>query len=369
VSWTDNKKRKAGTTTTEVIEMRILKIDEKENFLHLVPEIEDDLWHLERIIEKHDLVSGATDRKIKPRTEGEKPKRIKLFLSLDVDSVQFHRFLGQLRVNGIITDGKPAELLEVGAQHALEIQLGKDVKIKKRALKKYQVERLRKAADATKKGKVLLVVLDDEQASFAELKEFELKEKASVRSHRAGKRFKQEEDLQGKYFKEILDKVAELKPDKAIIAGPGFTKENFQRFLTEKGEKGETQFFFGSTNSVGKTGLQELLKGNTLNKIVQEMQLLKETQLVEALLAELGKDSGLVEYGLKEVEKAVLAGAVKQLLVADKLLIENRDKAEELMQKAEKMGGEVHLINVEHDAGKQLANLGGVAAVLRYKIR
>ena len=56
--------------------MRVLKIDEVENFLHLVPEIEDDLWHLERIIEKHDLVSGLSDRKIKPKEAGEKPIRV-----------------------------------------------------------------------------------------------------------------------------------------------------------------------------------------------------------------------------------------------------------------------------------------------------
>ena len=72
--------------------MRILKIDGKENLLQVVPEIEDDLWHLERIIEKHDIVSGSADRKIKPKEAGEKPIRIKLSVSLDVESVEFHRF-------------------------------------------------------------------------------------------------------------------------------------------------------------------------------------------------------------------------------------------------------------------------------------
>jgi len=102
--------------------MRILKIDERENFLHLMPEIEDDLWHLERIIEKHDLVSGPTDRKIKPRDEGGKAQRIKIFVTLDVELVEFHRFIGQLRVSGIIVEGKPAELLEIGSQQALEMR-------------------------------------------------------------------------------------------------------------------------------------------------------------------------------------------------------------------------------------------------------
>ncbi len=348
--------------------MRILKIDEKENFLHLVPEIEDDLWHLEQVIEKHDLVSGMTDRKIKPRSEGEKTQRIKLFVSLDVDLVEFHRFLGQLRVSGKIVDGKPAELLEMGAQHSLEIGLGRDVKIKKQSLKKYQVDRLKKAAAATKKGKVLLVVLDDERADFALLKEFELESKATVRSSKSGKQFKGE-DNRPEYFQEIVSKIGEIKPEKVVVAGPGFAKEDFQKFLEEKGKPEKTQFFFASTNSVGRTGLQELLKGNVLDRMVEEMQLVKETKLVEQLLAELGKESGLAEYGFKEVKKAVEAGAVKELLVADRFLIEKREEAEKLMQAAEKMGGIVHLINAGHEAGKQLQNLGGIAGLLRFRIQ
>ena len=347
--------------------MRILKIDKKENFLHVVPEIEDDLWHLERIIEKHDLVSGQSDRKIKPKEAGEKPRRVKMFIELDADNVEFHRFLGQLRVSGTITGGKPAELLEMGAQHSLEICLGKDVKIKKQALKKFQIERIKKAAKATKKGKVLLVVLDDEQASFAILREFELEEKASLKSGKSGKQFKGE-DVKGKYFAGMLEKILEIKPEKAIIAGPGFAKDEFKKFLEEKGTPKGMQFFFMATNSVGKTGLQELLKGNALEKIAQEMQLVKETGLVEKILAELGKNSGLVEYGLKEVEKAVQAGAVQMLLVSDKFLLENREEAEKVMQNAEKTGSEVHLVNAEHEAGRTLQNIGGIAAILRYKI-
>jgi len=67
-------------------------------------------------------------------------------------------------------------------------------------------------------------------------------------------------------------------------------------------------------------------------------------------------------------EKAVEAGAVQMLLVADKFLLDKREKTENLMQNAEKMGAEVHLVNAEHEAGRQLQNLGGVAAILRYKI-
>ena len=89
---------------------------------------------------------------------------------------------------------------------------------------------------------------------------------------------------------------------------------------------------------------------------------------LEKILAELGKNSGLVEYGLNEVEKAVQVGAVQMLLVTDKFLLEKREETEKVMQDAEKSGAEVHLVNAEHEAGKQLQSLGGIAAILRYKI-
>lgn len=348
--------------------MRILKIDKKENLLQVVPEIEDDLWHLERIIEKHDIVSGTADRKIKPKEAGEKPIRIKLSVSLKVENLEFHRFIGQLRASGTILEGKPADKIEIGAQQALEIELGKDIKIKKARLKQFQIDRLKKAAEATKQGKTILVVMDDEQANIAVLREFELEEISSIRSHKSGKQFKGEETDTG-YFKEIMAKLEEMKPEKVVIAGPGFTKENLQKHLKEKGKPKGTQFFFASTNSIGKTGLQELLKGDTLEKMTQEMQLVKETKLVEKILEELGKNSSLAEYGLKEVENAVSLGAVKSLVVADQFLLEKRDEAEQVMKQAENSGAEIHLVNAEHEAGKQLVNLGGIAAILRYKIQ
>ncbi len=349
--------------------MRILRIDERKNFLRLVPEISDDLWHLERVIEKGDLVSGSTDRKIKPRAEGEKPHRVKLFVSLETDAVEFHRFSGKLRISGKIVEGKPAELLEKGAQQSLDVELGQPIKVQKRNLLRFQVERLRKASAATLKGRVLLVVLDDEQADFALLREFELQEKGRVGSGKSGKRFgTEDESVKKKYFAAVLEKIREADAERVVVAGPGFTKSDFGRFLEEKGKPGKTQFFFAATNSVGKTGLQELLKGNALDKMMREMQLVRETQMIEAILAELGKNSGLVEYGLQQVRKAVEFGAVQQLLVADETLLHNRAEVEQLMQKAEQMHGEVHLVNSEHEAGKKLVSLGGIAALLRYRI-
>ncbi|MBW3003287.1 mRNA surveillance protein Pelota, partial [Candidatus Woesearchaeota archaeon] len=43
-------------------------------------------------------------------------------------------------------------------------------------------------------------------------------------------------------------------------------------------------------------------------------------------------------------------------------------KLEILLKTVESVNGSVHIISTDHDAGKKLHGLGGIAAILRYKI-
>ena len=345
--------------------MRILLIDGRNKVLKIVPEILDDLWHLERIIEEGDLVSGSTTRKIKGEG-GKETLRVKMFLTIEIEKAEFHKDSGTLRVNGVITEGKPEEYVDLKAHHSLEIELGKTVKIQKKNLAKHHIERLEKAKAATHKAPVLLIAMDDESAHFAFLKEFSLDAKASIRSHKSGKMLDGEEGGK-KYFSEMYEKILEYKAEKVIVAGPGFTKNDFNDFLKEKNFKGRV--YAVQINNVGITGLNELLKSGAIEKITEEMQILKETKLVERIFEELGKNSGLAEYGVAEVKKAIEYGAVEYLLVIDSILFENREELEELMKKTETSGGKVHIVSNEHEAGEKLSSLGGIAAVLRYAVK
>jgi protein pelota len=95
--------------------------------------------------------------------------------------------------------------------------------------------------------------------------------------------------------------------------------------------------------------------------------------LVEELFCEIAKDN-LASYGMKDVRGAADAGAVRKLLVSDALLFKKRDdntfaELDRMMRSVEQAKGEVFLINSEHDGGKQLDGIGGVGAILRYKVR
>ena len=349
--------------------MRIRLLDKKTKTIKLVPEILDDLWHLEQVIEAGDFVSGSSDRKIKGKDEQQKSERIRLFLKIQVETVELHSFSGVLRANGIIVEGKPEELIQLKAHHALEIELGEPITIEKKEWKQHQIDRLKKAVEATKREKVLLCVLDDENASFAFLKEFDLELKGMIRASTGGKHFAEESGSGEKYLDEIIAKMLELKPAKAVVAGPGFTKENLQKRIQNKNQKTSFPVFFESTNSTGITGLNELVKSGALEKIVQETQIAKDSQLMEQFLTELGRETGLAVYGKKEVLEAIQASAVKELLVLDSLLREQSKETGLAMQQAESQKAIVHIFNSNTDPGKKLAGFGGMVGLLKFKLK
>jgi protein pelota len=349
--------------------MKILKINRKENNFSVIPDNLDDLWHLERVIEENDVVSAKTERKIKPKEEGIKTTKENIFMEIKVERLEFHESSGSLRAMGVIIGGSPIELLEINAHHTIDIEAGKELKVQKKILKNYQIERLEKAEKSAGRVKTLLVVLDDEECEFAMLKEFGLEKKGKIASGKHGKRFKEikEKGTENPYFEKIISKVKEVVPEKIIFAGPGFTKSNLEKYLKDKGIKWNAHF--EQINSVGVTGLNELIKSGVIEKIVADTQIVKESMLVEKVFEEIGKEKGFAAIGTDEVKKAIGAGAVKNLLVCDSFLLGNRELAEKMLESVEALAGEVHIVSGKHEAGQKLVGIGGVAALLRFSLK
>ncbi len=75
---------------------------------------------------------------------------------------------------------------------------------------------------------------------------------------------------------------------------------------------------------------------------------------------------GAVAYGRNEVREAIGYGAAEQVLVADTLL---RDaEAQRLIGDAEAMRATIVVLSSAFEPGERLVALGGIAALLRYKM-
>ncbi len=351
--------------------MKQLYFDLKKGAAKLKIENLDDLWYLSQIIDIGDLVKGKTIRKIKIGKEGDRKQRIvkkPVFLKIKIEKIEFSK-TGILRVLGVITEGP--EDIQKGEHHTFNLEPNTVFTLIKERWLKYQLGRLKEACKE-KKVKILIVVMDREEANFALLKKYGYDILSSIKGKVRKKAV--EEKLEGKFYSGVIAKIEEYVKRyaivKVILASPAFWKEELMKELSNDDLK--RKIILATCNSTGKNGIDEVLKRPEVKAALHEDRIANELSLVEELFTEISKNN-LAVYGLKDTENAVNAGAVKALLITDFLIQKTREKGDygkidNMMKLVDSMKGSVNIISSEHEGGKRLNGLGGLGAILRYKL-
>jgi protein pelota len=337
--------------------MRVLKRNLPE--MVLAVDTLDDLWHLSKVIEPGDALISKSERRFK--SEAGKSERVPITIKIRADSVDFQKFSNKLRVLGTITAGKPEEYVSVGSHHTIELSPGDHFTLSKERWSKYQLDRVYDAVRAAAKTKVLIAVMDIDSCELAALREFGIEKKASFRGTQ-GKQFESDRTV---FFREVAEALSNSEADTIVLAGPGFAKEDFVKYLVEHYPGVAKKVVTEDIAGYGETGIQEVLRTGALQKVLESARAVRETALIEGLLEDIAKDKGT--YGLKQVEEALDYGAASLIIVSDEAFSKHRKEVETLLQKAEQTRCETHIVSSEHEAGKKLDSLGGVAARLRFK--
>jgi protein pelota len=348
--------------------MRITHRDLKHGRIKLLVETLDDLWHLQHIIEIGDFATALTWRREHLRVDKLRPERFEkrpMTLSIRVDGVEFHKFANVLRLLGTITKGP-----DIGKHHALNIEPGSKLVVTK-TWRPEHLDRLREAARASRRPRVLLVAIDDECAELGLVRQYGLEGLGTISHRRHGKLYATEREAdERKFFQQLTmainDIISRESIRAVIVAGPGFTKDAFHSFLREAHPKLVANIRLDSISSGGRAGLYEIVRRGLVERISAEDRVSFETALVEDLINAISK-GGLAAYGKVEVERAASVGAVEKLLVADEILRRGRAGVEGLLEKVRKTRGQVIVVSTEHDAGRQLLALKGIGALLRFK--
>jgi peptide chain release factor subunit 1 len=159
------------------------------------------------------------------------------------------------------------------------------------------------------------------------------------------------------------------------------------------------------TSYTGEFGVREIIDKST--DILEEIDVMKEKQLVKRFFKELINENGLAAYGENEIRKYLQMGAVDTLLISEDLeherhymkcincgfetqvtyksksdekkmictkcgekmkLIEVKKLVDDFVDMAAEYDTTVEIISTETEEGVQLLNaFGGIAAILRYK--
>jgi len=339
--------------------------------LTVVPESLDDLWHLSHVVEPGDSVAGDTTRRIQRDddqlrdTGGE---REHLWVELRVEDVEFARFANRLRVGGVIEDCSRED--QLGHHHTLNVEQHTEIEIEKR-FKPDQRDRLEEAVDATDAPDVAVATVEEGNAHVHTVAQYGTEERASITAPTGkGEYARPREEL----FDELAAVLGRLDVDAIVLAGPGFTKRDALSHIEENAPDLTERITTVDTSSVGDRGVHEVLKRGAVEEVQQETRIAAESELIDELTERIAAGAE-VAYGPEQVTQAAEYGAVEHLLVLDERLRADRGgdggwdvDVDSVIETVEQKGGEVTVFSGEFDPGRQLANLGGIAALLRYRL-
>jgi protein pelota len=179
-------------------------------------------------------------------------------------------------------------------------------------------------------------------------------------------------------YQSILRSVDFSKIKVILLASPGFVKDDFWAYLQLESVRNEDRpmienkhkFVLCKASSGHKHALEEVLSDPTILKQLTETKVAKEVDILNTFMKTLNDDPDRAHYGFHHVWQAQQASAVQSLLVTDQLFrnsnVKLRKQYVQLVEDVKQAGGQVFIFSSMHVSGQQLAQVSGVAAILRF---
>jgi protein pelota len=346
-------------------------VGEGREKIEVVPESLDDLWHLTYIVEPGDEVGGDTTRRIQRNDDQMRDtggEREHMYVTIEVETTEFAKFANRLRVGGEIVDCSRED--QLGLHHTLNVEERTEIEITKR-WKTDQLERLQEAVEAAENPDVAIATVEEGEAYVHTVAQYGVEERAAITATTGKGEYAQPRT---QLFAELTDVLARMDVDAIILAGPGFTKQDALEYIEEEAPKVAELITTVDTSGVGDRGVHEVLKRGAVDEVQAETRIAEEASYIDELMERIGEGHEAA-YGIENVMEAAEFGAVDELLILDERLRAERAgegdwdvDANDLVETVEQKGGSVTVFSNEFDPGQQLKNLGGVAALLRYRI-
>jgi len=346
--------------------MRLIHQDPSTGRLRLRLDTASDLWRIARLVRRGDVVGASTTRR-DPEAPADVPgaerTRRRVYLEVRAEAVEFHGFTQHVRITGPIVTGP----FDIGRHHTLDLEEGDEVTLVKpeptlgeRAL---LTEGLQHHGDPT----ILVAAVDWGDSALARIRGRAVEPVAEVRRTIAGKQYDggQSEKDRTTYATELVDLIVrEGRAAAAVaVAGPGFLKERIAEGIRAADPSVAAKMKLMPTSEAGRAGIDELFRSGRAAEALRGAVAAEEADLVERLVQGLAGGTRSA-VGLAEVTEAVDAGAAETVLLSDRLLTD--PAAQSVLERAQGARARLFVVREESDAGRRLAALGRIGALLRY---
>ncbi|KAI3417121.1 uncharacterized protein J3R85_014747 [Psidium guajava] len=370
--------------------MRIVRKDFVRNgpgSVKMVPVDSDDLWFAYNLIAPGDSVMAATVRKVlrEAASGGRDAERIKLKLEITVEAVDYDKVGSVLRIRGknILEN----EYVKIGAFHTLELELNRPFVLRKKVWDSLALDVLHQASDPGASADLAVILMQEGLAHIFLIGRSMTTTRSRIETsipRKHGPAIAGYETALKKFFENVLQaflKHVDFNVVRcAVIASPGFTKDQFHKHLLLEAERrqlrpiieNKSRIMLVHTSSGYKHSLREVLDAPNVMNMIKDTKAAQEVRALKDFFDMLSNDPARACYGPKHVDVAHDRMAVQTLLITDDLFrnadVETRQKYVNLVNSVKDSGGTVHIFSSMHVSGDQLAQLTGIAAILRFPL-
>jgi protein pelota len=355
--------------------VKLVKQDLATGRMIVIPQDADDLYTLFNIISPGDKLKSKTSRRIKRgESGGDDSSRTSVTITIQVEDINFQGFGEMIRVKGKILEASDPQI-SLSSYHTLKIELLRQISIEKSKWSKFELEKIESSQLGTPSG-LVIVAIDDQSAIVSQVGSHATRILLDLEPTipRKGSDVIQHTRSMMLFFADLSQFLNDLHGNNVleylIIGGPGFTYESFVDYLKDSYAHLTKNFSSVATNNSGRSGIQEILTSHLPDSFVAGKSAQMQAKLIQRILDELGKDTGLIAYG-SDVNYAASVAAIDQLLILDTKLhesLEKRSQLTELMDHVKQNRGKVVLMSSLHDSGEILKGLGGIVSILRFRL-
>ena len=349
--------------------MNLQKKKQIEDGVRLRVQHEDDLWTLAQMVRpgcKVGMMGYRRDQSTGTQESGraKSADRKPMWIVLNAESTEFQPFTDNLRIHGIIIEAAMDKGIHhthaVGPRDEIEISWAGGITESDRSL-------LAEALQDSGRGRVAIAVVESDEILLFEIAQHGMRQVGDTFTLRGGgKREKKSTEVRNAFLAKVADQASKaISSDMpVVICGPGMAREQFESLLKGTGVGHRTLNI--ATSIGGRAAANEVMREGAADAVLGEFAMAKQVRLIEEGLARISTN-GAVAYGRKALAEAVAQGAVEALVIEAGML-RSEDVWIDAASQVRAGGGEVVQASAEHDAGDQLMGLGGVIALLRWKL-
>lgn len=351
----------------------------------LIPEEPEDMWHAYNLIAEGDSVRSTTIRKVQNETAtgSSTSSRVRTTLTITVESIDFDTQACVLRLKG--RNIEENQYVKMGAYHTLDLELNRKFELRKQEWDSIALERIDMACDPTQSADVAAIVMQEGLAHVclitASMTLVRSKIEVNIPRKRKGNASQHEKGT-AKFYENVMQSLlrhVNFDVVKCVlIASPGFVKDQFYEYMLQQAVKSDikilldnkSKFLLVHSSSGFKHSLREVLQDPAVIAKMSDTKAAGEVKALEQFYTMLQCEPAKAFYGKKHIMCAAEAMAIETLLISDNLFrcqdVALRKEYVNLVESVRDAGGEVKIFSSMHISGEQLAQLTGVAAILRF---